>query len=520
MKKKAFIGFFFLFFLGRIQFSAAAKELNLKELRWGGDAYSGAPFVFRDAKDPTKVIGLDVDLAEALAKKMGLKAVFVQNLWGGLVPGLQAGNYDIIIDGLEIVDERKQSISFSNPYYFTYEQLAVNANTDDINSLFDLQNKRVGTLPASLAYRILSTVPKVKIQYYEEELNAYEELASGNRLDAVLLDYAIAKYYALSNPKLKLVGHPIGHVVYGVGLRKGDESLRTQINTALHAIIDDGSMKSILEKWGLWNQQSAKMWGQDPNYASEPVGYKQFLNPIGQELSWENKLKKYISLIPLLAKGAVVTIEISLLSMILAIVLGLGIAIVRMYAHPALAKLGVIYIEIVRGTPLLIQLYLIFYGLPHIGIRLSPYLSAILGLGLNYAANEAENYRAGILAVPKSQTDAAYALGMSKIEALMHIIIPQAMRLVIPPVTNDFIALIKDSSLVSVITLVELTTVYNQLATTYFDYLGIGLLTAGVYFAVGLPFARLSRVAEKRLIKSKKDRNLRSIGPNNLNNRI
>ncbi len=484
---------------------ANAFDQNSTELRWGADANSGAPFVFRDSKDPTKVIGLDVDIVDALAKQMGLKAVFVQNLWDGLVPGLQAGNYDIVADGLEIVDERKGSIAFSDPYYYTYEQLVVNSKTDNINSLFDLHGKRVGTLPASLAYRILNSVHGVKIKYYEEELNAYEELASGNRLDAVLLDHVIAKYYARPNPNLKFVGRPIGRMMYGIGIRKNDEELRTKINVALHAIIENGTMKSILEKWGVWNKQSAQMWDQSPNYSSEPVGYNDFLNSVGKSLDWKAKLHQYSSFIPLLAKGALVTIEISILAMIVAIVLGLGIAIIRLYAHPALASLAIAYIEIIRGTPLLIQLYLIFYGLPHIGLRLSPFFSAIIGLGLNYAANEAENYRAGILAVPKSQMDAAFALGMSKSESLIHIIIPQALRLVIPPVTNDFIALIKDSSLVSVITLVELTTVYSQLATTYFDYLGIGLLTAAMYFLVGLPFARLSRFAENKLSKSKKE---------------
>src|SRR6185312_14216816 len=111
----------------------------------------------------------------------------------------------------------------------------------------------------------------------------------------------------------------------------------------------------------------------------------------------------------------------------------------------------------------------------------------------------AENYRAGILSIPKSQMDASQALGMSGGQSLRHIILPQAIRVVIPPVTNDFIALLKDSSLVSVISMVELTTTYGQLASTYFDYLGIGLLTALIYFLLGLPFVRLSRYFEARL---------------------
>ena len=134
-----------------------------------------------------------------------------------------------------------------------------------------------------------------------------------------------------------------------------------------------------------------------------------------------------------------------------------------------------------------------------IGIRLSPLWAAVIGLGLNYAAYEAENYRAGIQSIPKGHMDAALALGLSRRQTIVKVVLPQAVRLVIPPVTNDFIALLKDSSLVSVITMVELTKVYGQLASTYYDYIGIGLVTATIYFVLGLPIARLSRTLESRL---------------------
>src|SRR6185436_5769262 len=140
------------------------------------------------------------------------------------------------------------------------------------------------------------------------------------------------------------------------------------------------------------------------------------------------------------------------------------------------------YIEAVRGTPLLIQLYLIYYGLPDlVGLRLNAFVAAVVGLGLNYAAYEAENYRAGISAIPRGQMEAALALGMPRWIALRCVVIPQALRLVIPPVTNDFIALFKDSSLVSIITMVELTKVYGMIASTYYDYIGIGILAASIY---------------------------------------
>ena len=147
----------------------------------------------------------------------------------------------------------------------------------------------------------------------------------------------------------------------------------------------------------------------------------------------------------------------------------------------------------------MIQLYLIFFGLPYLGIHFSPFWAAILGLGMNYGAYEAENYRAGIEAVPKSQIEAAHALALSPVQRFIYVIFPQAYRIILPPMTNDFISLIKDSSLVSVITMVELTTIYSQLASTYFDHLGLGILVAIIYFIMGYPFVRLARRLETNL---------------------
>ena len=157
------------------------------------------------------------------------------------------------------------------------------------------------------------------------------------------------------------------------------------------------------------------------------------------------------------------------------------------------------FIEVVRGTPFTDSAVHHFLWPAVVGIRLTPLWAAVLGLGLNYAAYEAENYRAGIQSIPRGQLDAALALGLTRVQTIRKIMLPQAVRLVIPPVTNDFIALLKDSSLVSVITMVELTKVYGQLASTYYDYIGIGLLAAGIYFLMGLPIARLSRYVEGRL---------------------
>jgi polar amino acid transport system substrate-binding protein len=210
-------------------------------------------------------------------------------------------------------------------------------------------------------------------------------------------------------------------------------------------------------------------------------------------------LREWPKYLPLLLRGAVTTIELSVLGMLLAIVLGLVVVLMRLYGIFPLRWFACVYVEVIRGTPLLIQLFLIYYGLPQIGIRFDPFLAGVLGLGLNYAANEAENYRAGIQAIPRGQTEAAMALGMSRAQALRRVILPQSLRLVIPPVTNDFIAMFKDSSIVSVITMVELTKVYGILAMSTYDYIGLGVMTAGIYFALSYPTSIFAHWLEKRL---------------------
>ena len=211
------------------------------------------------------------------------------------------------------------------------------------------------------------------------------------------------------------------------------------------------------------------------------------------------RLHGYLKFYPLLLKGSLMTLQVSLMGMILAVGLGFTLAIMRVFGPWPLQWAATLYIEIIRGTPLLIQLLIIFYGLPNIGLKLSPLVAGILGLGLNYAAYEAENYRAGLLAIPKGQMEAARALGLTHAQGLRFVVIPQSFKLVLPPVTNDFISLLKDSSLVSMVTLLDLTGVYNRIATQTFDYFGTGLLIAAIYLLIGLPFVRLARWTEQRL---------------------
>lgn len=478
------------------------------EFRWAADLASGVPSVFMSQDDPEEIIGFEKDFVDALAKEMHLDPVFINNEWDGLIPGLLRGTYDAVINTLEITEDKKEVIDFSDPYFITSEQLVVNADNTTISSIDDLTNHHViGTLKNSRAADILEARGNLNVRLYSTELRFLQDLANG-RIDGVLIDAPIAVYYSAINDHLKLVGGPVGKITFGIGVRKGNKALLSKINSAIHNLKTSGKLRKILDSWNLWNTETANYFHDFAPRTIEPYNYNAFIDSFHESTgtSLTDDLKKYISFLPLLAKGALITLELSVCAMFLAIALGFLLAMMRIYGPKPIIWLAKMYIEIMRGTPLLIQLYFIFYGLPTIGIKFDPFMAGFIALGLNYAAYEAENYRAGILSIPDSQMEAARALGMTHWQGLRYIIIPQAFRVMIPPMTNDFISLLKDSSLVSVITIVELTFAYNLLATTYYNYFGIGIMVAIIYLILGLPFVKLSRWAEDRLSIDRKKR--------------
>ncbi|GAB4167452.1 MAG: ABC transporter substrate-binding protein/permease [Terrimicrobiaceae bacterium] len=475
---------------------AAASGEDLPKLRWAADPDSNAPYAFYGPDN--KLTGFEYEIITALAAEMGREPEFIQNDWDGLIAGLGRGMYDIVICGIEITPEKAGEVLFSNPYYVTFEQFVDRSGTPPITSLDQLQGKKIGTLSQTAAMHMLETTPGVIVRPYDEEVNAYMDVASG-RIYGVLLDYPIAKYYAAPNPNLQFSGPPFGQILYGMALAKSNTALQAEVNAALQRLIDKGTMRDILSRWGLWTPTVAGAFGQPEAPSVADTEYKAFVAATATSATLWTRLMRFASNWQLLLNATLLTLNVSIVGMAIAIGAGFMLAIMRVFGPWPMRWAATVFIEVVRGTPLLIQLYIIFYGLPNIGIKLSPFIAGVIGLGLNYAAYEAENYRAGLLAIPKGQMEAARALGMTHFQGLRYVVIPQSFRLVLPPVTNDFISLLKDSSLVSMVTLIDLTGAYNRIATQTFDYFGTGLMIAAIYLLIGLPFVRLARFTEERL---------------------
>ena len=201
---------------------------------------------------------------------------------------------------------------------------------------------------------------------------------------------------------------------------------------------------------------------------------------------------------PFLLKGALITLEISSLSLVLGLVFGLAAALGKLCHNPILRGIASFYVWIIRSTPLLVQLFIIYFGLPQLGIDLGPFSSGVLGLGLNVGAYNAETIRGGIISVPKGQVEAARSLGMSGALAMRRVILPQALRIIIPPLGNNFVILIKDTSLVSTITLVELTLTAQRFIGSTYKPFELYLMAAVLYAALTTTASFLLGRLEKR----------------------
>ena len=452
-------------------------------LRWGGDLQGGEPYVFQDPADPTRIAGFEVDIANALARRLGVHATFIQNDWQLLIPALERGDLDVILNGLEVTAVRRRRIAFTRPYFGFAVTLVVRRDADPNPGLAGLRGRRVGTLGGSLSHDVLSAEPGLDVVLYEGTEEPYLDLEYG-RLDGVVLDDIIAERFGLVRPTLR-DGGVVGEGTYAIGLRPDEPALHRALDEALGDMIRDGELRAILERWHLWNdRQVALASGAPPADTPMPSPGDAGLTA-GQ---WG-----------LFLRAAGVTVVISVLSMALAVAGGLGLSLARRYGGGVLRVAAATYVEVFRGTPVLLQLYVIYFGLASV-IALDAFTAAVLGLGLNYAAYESELYRAGLDAVPAGQTEAALALGMSRRQALTRIVLPQALRVALPGIANDFIALLKDTSLVSVITVVELTKQMTITAVQLQSWLVPGLLCAALYLALSWPLGRLARHLERRLI--------------------
>jgi polar amino acid transport system substrate-binding protein len=461
-------------------------------LLYGSDMEGGGPYAYPEPDAPGGLAGFEVDLMRSLAGELGAEPVFSQGQWDKLLQILDSGRIDAVINGYEWTDQRARDYLATRPYYVYQLQLMARRG-GAIRSWSDLKRSKpgggtwtVGVLVGSAADTFAAEQggPNVRVVRFDGATDAMTAVQNG-QYDATLQDLPAARFYAGRFPGLEQVGPPESHGYYVIYVRSGDRALRDVLDKGLARLSASGELRRLYERYGIWTEAQNEL--------------SAFTGPIEptpgrrSERGWA-LLGRYL---PRLLDAAFVTIVLSVTSMPLAMALGLFIAIGRLYGPGPLKALLTGYVELIRGTPLMLQLFVLFYL-----VKLPPWVAGISGLAINYSAYEAEIYRAGLQAIPLGQMEAALALGMSQRMALWRVIVPQAVRIVIPPVTNDFIALFKDTSVCSVITLVELTKEYSILANSTGGAIEFALAAAVLYMLMSVPLSWFSRWSERRLAKA------------------
>ena len=482
-----------------------AERRPQPEMRWGGDPEGGFPYVEADPNDPTRVEGFEVDVAGVIARGLGMRPDFVSVQFTSIDASVKRGDFVIGLGGIEDTPARRATLAVTVPYYEFREVLTVrDADRARFHALSDFRGRRVGTLGGTIAYEILleaqSTLGVVPVSY-DDDVHPYSDLVLG-RLDAVLLDHVLADKAMRREKGLATLPETvaIGHYV-GV-LDASNAALRDRIDAMLKTAMRDGALEAIFRKWDIWNGDQPVLYARvlgnaaaaglgSPIPASAP-------SPAGVSgAAPQGGLRAVGRYLPALGRAAFITIVLSCLSMALAVAAGVLVASGRVYGGPALRGTLMAYVELTRGTPVLLQLFVLYYGLAEF-VRLPAFLAAFIGLGLNYAAYESEIYRSALEAVPRGQLEAARILGLTERQIFTLIRGPQALRLALAPMTNDFVALLKDSSLVSVLTVVELTKQTQIFAANIGSWVVPGTLCAAMYLAMSLPLSNLARRMEAR----------------------
>jgi His/Glu/Gln/Arg/opine family amino acid ABC transporter permease subunit len=429
--------------------------------------------------------GFDIDVGDALAKRLGVRARWVNTAFDGIFPALLSGKFDMVISITTITPERRKTMAFSAPYYVAGNMLAVRkADERKFTDLKSLRGHIVGAQLNTTGQFAVEKFGGIEVRKYNSIDLSLLDLEN-KRIDAVSADAPVLWWAIKTNYKnLATVGGFITHENYGMPMRKSDPDLIAAVNAALKSMRADGTYDRIYAQW----------FGKGE--APQRSAVEKSMAPASGGIARSGALR---DMAPALLLGAVWTLELTLAGLAGGLILGLLLALMRLGPAPPLRSLAMGYVEIVRGTPLLVQVFFIYFVLPEAGLSLPQAGAGMLALALNSAAYVSEIFRAGIESVEAGQREAALALGLTERQGMRWIVLPQAFRRVIPPLTNEGIALLKDSSLVSVMGLAELTRTGQELASRFANPLTVWPAVALLYLVLTLPLTYLSRSLERRM---------------------
>ncbi|HCE4384728.1 TPA: ABC transporter permease subunit [Staphylococcus aureus] len=440
------------------------------ELRVGLSA-DYAPMEFEHTVNgKTEYAGVDIDLAKKIAKDNNLKLKIVNMSFDSLLGALKTGKIDIIISGMTSTPERKKQVDFSDSYMMTKNIMLVKKDkVNEYKDIKDFNNKKVGAQKGTEQEKIAQTeIENASITSLSRLPDVILALKSG-KVEGAVVEKPVAEAYLKQNPKLGISNVKFNEEEKDtvIAVPKDSPKLLSQINKTIKEVKDKG----LIDKY---MTNAANAMNDDSGFISK---YGSFF-----------------------LKGIKITILISLIGVALGSILGAFVALMKLSKIKIISWIASIYIEILRGTPMLVQVFIVFFGITAaLGLDISALVCGTIALVINSTAYIAEIIRAGINAVDKGQMEAARSLGLNYRQTMKSVIMPQAIKNILPALGNEFVTLIKESSIVSTIGVGEIMFNAQVVQGISFDPFTPLLVAAALYFVLTFVLTRIMNMIEGRL---------------------
>lgn len=471
--KKAFLTAL-LFLSGILTFGWRTDAVQAEETYQISTDLTFPPFEFQNENN--EYVGIDVDLLKAIAADQGFEVKLRPLGFDSSIQGVQSGQLDGMIAGMSITEERKSNFDFSDSYFDSGIQMAVARDETTIKSYADLKDKTVAAKVGTESAAFLQENQQ-KYGYTMKNYDAADALynaLTSNKVQAIFDDYPVLGYAISNGQPLKLIGDPQKGNAYGFAVKKGThQELLKKFNIGLAKLKADGTYQKIVD-----NYISAGSSDSNPSQKNESTFMGLLQN------NWQSLLK-----------GLGRTVALALISFALATIVGIIFGLFSVAPIKALRTFTGLYVDLIRGIPMMVLAIFIFFGLP---FNIPDFVAGIITLTLNASAYIAELVRGGINAVPKGQMEASRSLGLSYTRTMQKIILPQAVKIMIPSFVNQFVITLKDTTIISVIGVAELLQtgkiIVARTSQSTYTYLIIAL----IYLVVITCLTRLARKLEKK----------------------
>lgn len=479
MKKsfKAFIAFIILVVTLLVPAqSVYAEDGSLDRVQEKGQLVIGTsgdfpPFEFyAEVNGEQQLVGMDMSIAQKIADDIGVELVIRDMEFDSLIPALEANNIDMVVAGMTPTAERRKSVNFSDIYYQTFQNIMVRAGDEGIyDSVDSLEGKMVGVQTASLQEQLAEQIPNVELMQLGN-INDLILALQTNRIEAIVMQGPNAVAHAENDNTLytfegdfELDEQDQGSAI---AMRMGEDSLAAAVNESLGEILEEDLIEEYLGTAGEY------MAGTSGGFVGTYWSY--------------------------FADGMYVTILISVISVLVGMVLGFFLSLMRLAKNVVIRFLASSYVEFVRGTPLLIQVMFIYFGVG-LFFNLPALTAGIIAVSLNSGAYICEIIRGGLNSVDSGQSEAARSLGMSKNQTMRYILFPQALKNIWPALGNEFITIIKESSIVSVIGVSELIFQTRIVRSASFRGILPLFITMLIYFFLTFTLTKILNYFEGRM---------------------